>query len=594
MKSKTTSIWFLLAAALLAFIWFQQKYLQPAPVTVARLLPGFHAGGVTSLQVSPAGKPEISATLTNGSWMLEKPLNYPAQAAAVEALAGALEKLTVATRLSAKDISRHPDADAEYGFDNPQYSLVIHSGDQRQQLIIGSRTAPGDQVFVRVVGLEGAFVVDASWLNLLPDSPAPWRDTALVDDIGACNWIVITNGTKSMEFRRDATNHLWRMIRPLQARANSARIASAFQQLRDGQVRQFVTDNPNADLSGYGLQPADMDVWLGRDTNFLTAVHAGKTLATNSAEVYVQREGWDSVMTADKDIFAPWRASVYDFRDPYLLSPLAPVAEIQVLGADPYTLQERGSNDWVVVGQKFPVDAEHVGEFVKLLAGLRISEFVKDVVTDTDLESFGLTKPSRQILLLGKAGDTNDVLAHLIFGTEETNRVFVKRADESFVYAIRPDDLMRLPEHSWEFRDRHIWHFAPADVVQITMNQNNKTRQLIRSGDGKWAFADNSQGIIRPRDIEETVQRLGGLTAYGWVGSNITNPKLYGLEPGNLALTVELKSGEKLHLDFGRELPSSQTALAAVTLDGERWVFVMDPVLYQFVATFLTIPPNAP
>jgi hypothetical protein len=43
-------------------------------------------------------------------------------------------------------------------------------------------------------------------------------------------------------------------------------------------------------------------------------------------------------------------------------------------------------------------------------------------------------------------------------------------------------------------------------------------------------------------------------------------------------------------VDFGAELPSSHTALAAVTLDGERWAFVFPPVLYQFVLSYLTLP----
>ena len=47
-------------------------------------------------------------------------------------------------------------------------------------------------------------------------------------------------------------------------------------------------------------------------------------------------------------------------------------------------------------------------------------------------------------------------------------------------------------------------------------------------------------------------------------------------------------------MDFGAELPRVQTALAAVTLDGERWAFVFPPVPYQFVLSYLTIPANAP
>ena len=132
------------------------------------------------------------------------------------------------------------------------------------------------------------------------------------------------------------------------------------------------------------------------------------------------------------------------------------------------------------------------------------------------------------------------------------------------------------------------------NVAQVTLRQNGKTRQMIRTGDNKWSLAPGSQGIINPPAVEETLHRLGELTAAGWVGHNVTAPEKYGLNTNNLSFTVELKTGEKLSVDFGAELAQAQTALAVVTFDGERWVFVFPPVLYQFVATYLTIPPDAP
>jgi len=69
---------------------------------------------------------------------------------------------------------------------------------------------------------------------------------------------------------------------------------------------------------------------------------------------------------------------------------------------------------------------------------------------------------------------------------------------------------------------------------------------------------------------------------------------LNGFNPGNLQVGIELKDGRKFSVDFGLELPKAQTALAAVTLDDERWVFVFPVIPYQMTAINLTIPPNAP
>lgn len=596
MKSKTTGIWFVLAGSLFAFIWLYEKYLQPAPPAADTLLPGFRATDISRVQISAAGQREISVARANGVWVMQKPLAYPAQSAAVDTLLDTLAQLSPATRLTAAELKTHTNTAAEFGFAAPQCTLFLENGDKQQQVVVGNRTAPGDQVFVRVVGQEGVLVTDAGWLRLLPRSANDWRDTSLLDAAASWDWIIITNGAKVMEFRRDPTNQLWRMMRPLQARAESAKLTAALEQLRNSRAAQFVTDDPRADLSGYGLQPADLTVWLGLGTNLTSGVAAGKTVPDKAGQVYARRENWNAVVTTSKDTFAPWRGTVNDYRDTHLMTLTSPVAEIEVRGEESYTLQRQGTNGWALAGEKYAADTGNAENLLKLLAELRVSDtggFVKDVVTAADLQSFGLDKPKAQITLRGKAGDTNSTVAQLLFGTAETNRVLVKRADEEFVYAVKPEDLARLPEHGWEFRDRRIWNFSETNIAQVTLRQNGKTRVLARTGENKWSL-NAGQGVINPPALEETFHRLGELTAAGWVGRNITEPEKYGLAPENLSITVELNSGEKLTLDFGMEIAKGQTALAAVSLGNERWVFVFPPVLYQFVVTYLVIPPDKP
>jgi hypothetical protein len=484
----------------------------------------------------------------------------------------------------------------EYGFNPPQISLVIVNDDQRWQLQVGNKTAPGDQVFLRVVGVDGMFVADADWLKFIPHSVDDWRDTTLVNLNGSTpDWIVLTNGTKVIELHRNTTNHLWQMTRPLVARADGNRITEALQNLQATRVSQFISDDTKADLSAYDLQPADLDLWLGNSTNSVTAIHIGKSPTNDTSQVYAKREGWNVIATTAKEPLSPWRGTVNDFRDPYLLDLSTPITEIEVRGQNNFILQQQGSNDWCVVGEKFPADAGSVQQFIKILASLRVAEFVKDVVTAPDLPAYGLASPARQITLYSAGVDgTNTVVAQLLFGATENNEVFVRRADEDFVYALTLEDFNRLPEAGWEFRERRIWNFTENDVAQITLHQNGKTRQMIRNGLNKWSLAAGSQGIINPPAIEETAHRLGELTVDGWVAQDMTNAALYGFKPDNLQITVELKNGTKNTVDFGVESPAAQTALAAVTLDGERWAFAFSPVLYQFVLSYLAIPANVP
>jgi hypothetical protein len=596
MNSKTTGIWFVIAAALLAFIFIFEHYLRPVAAGPAPLLPSLRSAAVTSVQVFPAGALEISADHTNGGWVLTRPVAYPAQAAAIEALLEVLQKLAPA-KISAAELREQKNAESEFGFESPQATLIITAGDQSWQLKVGNITAPGDQVYLRVAGVDGVSVADAGWLKLIPRAADEWRDTALVNaGQNDFDWIVLTNSAKgiTIELRRDPTNHLWHIIRPSPARADTDHITDALQRLEAASVTRFITDDPKADLAAFGLQPADLDLWLGHGTNPVAAVHVGKSPVNDVTQVYAKREGWNTVATTAREPLSPWRGAWNDFRDSRLFELTAPVAEIEVRGGNNFILREEGTNDWKVAGEKFPADADNVRLFIQTLAGLRIAEFVRDVATAPDLAAYGFAAPSREIILRSKAGDTNAVVAQLTFGTNQDDKVFVRCGGEDFIYAVTMQDFNRLPEAGWEFRDRRIWDFNADDVAQITLHQNGKTRVMIHNGPDKWSLAAGSQGFIEGKYIEQSAQQFRQLTAAGWVARDFTEPEKYGFGTNNLQITFELKNGEKDAVDFGAEFPQRQTALAAVTLDGERWAFLFPPGLYQFVLSYLAIPANVP
>jgi hypothetical protein len=592
MKSKSTIYWLLLAAALAVAIWTLNRFAQPG-AGERPVFAGLRADRVTSLQIIPAGAREISVTRTNQMWLLDKPIVYPAQTAAIEGLLDALQRLTPVLSFTPGEMNGRKNADAEFGFDNPQYTLDVAAGDETWHLRVGNKTAPGDGVYVRRVGTTGAYVTGTGWLQYLPHDANDWRDTTLVAVPDALDWLVITNGTQAVELRRDVTNRLWRMARPLPARANNLRVVMAIQQLRSARVSQFVNDDPKADLTAYGLEPAALDIWLGNGTNLVAAVHAGKAVSGLPGEMYARREGWNAVVTTPREPLAPWRGTVNDFRDTNLLElTAAEVKEIEVRNGNSFTLQQAGSDAWVVAGEKFPVDPDQVSLFIKQLAGLQITEFVQDVVTASGLQMYGLTNQSRAITLRSAVGSSNSVIAQVLFGAATTNQIYVKRTDEDFVYAISLDQLNRLLLKADYFRDRRVWSFSETNVIEVTLRQNGKTRQLLHTGTNEWSLAAGSQGIINPPAVEETIHQLGQLAVAGWLGRKIP-PEQLGLTTNSLSMTVELNTGAKYRLDFGGEV-SSQTAVAEVTLEGEPWAFVFPPMLYPMVQEYLTIPAGAP
>jgi hypothetical protein len=96
--------------------------------------------------------------------------------------------------------------------------------------------------------------------------------------------IQVRSPARAFDLERDATNHLWLMKKPVTARADSARINELLQRLQGLRVRQFVSDDPRADLELYGLQTSpqtpELDLSFWRGSNLTAQLQAGRPPAT--------------------------------------------------------------------------------------------------------------------------------------------------------------------------------------------------------------------------------------------------------------------------------------------------------------------------
>lgn len=598
MNSKSTWIWIGIAALLFAAIFWVEKFGQKPAPGLRPLLPDFQAALVTSVQLGLGDQMEIQAVRTNGNWQLIKPISYPAQAASIETLLLVLQQLGPAVVISGAEVRQRKNGDQEFGFAKPQATLTLRSRDEVRPILIGSRTAPGDQVYVQVVGTEGVFVVDADLLKVFPRRPDDWRDTALAD-LGRLLFdrVSISNVVAQLELQRDPSNHLWRLSRPMAARADNERVHLALQKLNAARVTRFVSDDPKADLERFGLNSPELELSLAKDTNGVATFQFGRSPTNDSTQVFARRLGFGTVVTVPNDFLELWRAPLNQFRDPRVVSFARPVDQLEFTGGEPFTVQRTPSNSWRLVQSPLPVDAGSVNDLLASLGNLAIEQF-KDSITDADLQRYGLAAPIRQIVVssvvTNGGGPSNVVLAALSFGTTN-GEYFVRRADENPVYAIRAADFQKLPTASWQLRERRLWNFSEQDVVRLVIEHDGQRHELRRAGTNSWSFAPGSQGILNAFAVEETVHRYGELTATVWAGRGDESRTRFGFTTNSPTLTFELKNGVKQAVEFGGMSPGPDSyRYAAVKLEGESWIFELSKALHELNGFALSIPSGAP
>jgi len=276
---------------------------------------------------------------------------------------------------------------------------------------------------------------------------------------------------------------------------------------------------------------------------------------------------------------------------------LAPGAagEIEARGPESFTLRQVSNEVWQGTGTNgFAADLALVNDLLLNLGTLEVAQFVKTVVTPLDLPGYGLEPAARQWTLRAAPTDpattsTNRVLAELAFGATQDGLVFARRADENSVYAVKERDFQRLPVAAWQLRDRRMFHFAESDIAGVTLRVAGRVTELTRTGPNQWTVPTNAPPGLNDLALDEALHQLGALTCVGWVARGPVAPAGLGFNEASSALTLALKSGPPLTLQFGRLSPRG-FPLAATTLDGATWVFEVPWTVFQTLREAFGLP----
>lgn len=574
MNSKTTWRLLGLAVALYLFIYFYEGRRAVSKTAVAaslKLLPNLNPGRAASLDLSWSNQ-VLRAQKSDEGWSLVSPA-YPAQVTAIENFVLTLKDLPRHSTLSAGDVASGGGL-KEFGLEPPFATLTLRQESNRFQLNLGSRTPLANQIYVQTPGSAEIHVTDASLLAQFPRSPNDWRSPMLMDLSGiAYDRVQIRAGPRVFELEQDRTNKIWRIAKPIPARANPNRIDQLLHLLREARVSQFVTDQPNPDLDKYGLQAPDAAISFGLDTNTLLSVEFGTPSTNAPNEIYAFRSRNTNIVAVPKELVDFLKLPYKQYHDPRLVSfSPATVDKITVKGGDGFTLQRLTNRLYQITEPApLPTDPELVAQFFTNFFALEIVDFAKEVPTEPDLKQYRLAPPLSSFSLFSSATNsvgvaTNTLLAEVGFGAALLDTVFARRSDETPIYLTRLGDYQTLPLFSWQLRDRRIWNFAGTNVSALVVSNKGRTVRIPRNPATGWT-SDPIQNAV----IDETLHQIGQSKALAWVGKGGKRLKELGLAEEAFGLDIEFsRSGapEKVSLSFGKGTIRGNV-YAAVFLDGE-------------------------
>ncbi len=593
----TKNTWGLVAAAaaLFAFIYFVERPAnRPAKPVDHKLLPGLQVALISRIEVKH-GTNQVIVERTNDTWRVVSPVTYPAMQNRIKDFLDRASKLVWTGTISASDLAKSPNGLVDYGLQPPLAQFTLVQNSQRLEVKIGGQTLVDGQRYVQVGDEVLAYLVDERIGSLLPANANLWRDTYVVPQNGLTfNRVEIRTGQGIREFQRDETNQLWRITKPITARADNTRFKDWLQQLRAWNLYGFV-DNPAPTLDT-GLNVPELALVLAQGTNEVFGLQFGNQITNNV--IYARRSLHSNVVVVADQLLEPLRGSINEFRDRRLLTfPTNAVDVVQVQSEDTFTLQRQTNGIWRVLDQtNFVVDPVLVNDLLLSLNGLDIFEFTKDVVTDWT--PYGLAPAQHRYLLfsggtnLPPAG-TNALVAELDLGRSVAGTIFARRPDESSVYSLSDIEAQKLPRALYQLRDRRIWNFTTNEVKQVLIEQNGHKRELVKNAKGIWTLAPGSQGIVNSFAVEETLYRLGEMRAVRWLARGQGNLARYGINLQSQAVTLVLERDgkeQRLGLRLGSLTPN-RNAYAAVLLGDTSVVFELPQAVHDYLSSYLNAPP---
>ena len=591
-----------IAAALFAFIYFVERPATKSskPVDHA-LLPGLQTALISRIEFK-LGTNNIQFERTNDAWRVVSPVTYPAMQQRLKDFLDRASKLVWTGTVSASDISRSTNGLVDYGLQPPQAQFTLVQNSRRIEVKIGNKTITDGQRYVQLGDQVQAYLVDEKILGILPQTRDYWRDSFVLPQAGLnFNRVEVRTARGVLEFQKEETNQMWRISKPISARADNIRFKDWLQHIRTWDLYAFV-DTPPANLDSIGLKTPELELIFAQSTNEVFNLQVGAVVTNNL--VFARRSLHSNIVVVANQHLEPLNGNVNEFRDRRLLTyPTNQVDIIKVQSTDSFTLQRLTNGNWQLLEQtNYVVDKVLVNDMLQnmntldvLSPNAELSGFVKDVVTD--LSPYGLDRPAHSYQLYSNTNQpgTNTLVAELDLGAEsqESGTIFARRPDESSVYRLMNFDAQKLPRALYQIRDRRIWNFTTNDVKQIIIEQGGHKRELVKNPKGVWGLAPGYQGIVNPFAVEETLYRLGEMRAVRWLASGQASMTKPGYNLQNYAVTVVLdREGkeERLVLRIGNQTPN-RNAYAAVILDGKPVVFELPLAVYDYVTSYLNAPP---
>ncbi|MCP4251936.1 MAG: DUF4340 domain-containing protein [Candidatus Scalindua sp.] len=381
-------------------------------------------------------------------------------------------------------------------------------------------------------------------------------------------------------------NGRWRVVEPLQLRADSAEveeILAQFEFLRKvGTIKEDETSNFN--LKEYGLETPSLVVslWLkkgsmvGGTAGDVTSytVNIGDRLAAGEDTVYITTGDDKDVFVVDTRFLEKVNKEINDLRSKWAFEfNKHSVERVRLESSENGSVVCSKAEQlwWITQPLSDRADTERIKDILDELKNLKIAK--EDFVSDSkeDIINYGLDKPVFTISI-GTAEDVQTL--HLGHSLDE--KIYAKLDDESSIFLVHDIILRDLDLELNDLRDKQLLRFdaiGTYGIEKIDMKSSDSNLVMEKTVQYDWMIK-TPKLILADRDtVREFVEKIKDLQIQQYVDDTGANYEKYGLADSPIEVSVFRRIGEGETVKFLIGDADENGGLCYVKRDGEDAVY---------------------
>jgi hypothetical protein len=451
-------------------------------------------------------------------------------------LAKRLAELTVSQRV-AKTEWTETGNEKTFGLDEAKALVSWSSGGTEQSLEVGSAAMFGRQTYVRLPGTRDVILAGGDLANWVPRNADDWRDLRLVPEDLEFDRLRFWGQSRTVELAKGGDG-AWRMELPVDSAADQMVIRQLIQRMQLARIVQV------AAAAGEGEPAATVRLAKGDDTVIELEFRKPDD---EEPTVLVKHSERGTVVIQDDGLLTLLRLPHDQFREHAVFRrPLHEVTSVTVDTINKFTVAKKPDGAWQVTEPKqFPADAMLVSVMLTNLRNAQIVDFIKDNAVADDFEKNGLANPWLNLEINGTSVGGDRWKESIAFGTVDTRRAAARANGEPTIIGLPREQAILLPKEAFKLRERRLWSFATNQVAGVTIQLDNKPTQFVRLPNSTWRSADNEAlDQIQSAMLEETIYRMGVLSAIGWVAEGQPAMAATGIKIGAHHLPAEVDTAD--------------------------------------------------